>query len=325
MTVELILAVIVGFVAGVLVALWYDSQTLVRRVQDANVEKKKTQQKAQIQQQAVEQRLQVVKGELETAVEDNSQLGETIARQLAEIEASREQLQATIQTNETLRENIQEEQARFEEVAGLQMEIEGQLTTAVSENNRLLADVQLMEAEIVTLEAKTEQIVQMEAATAELEQKVIASEAHLTMLEAEKDAAQKQLAQAELANVEQKAKVETLIQQLQETETLRQQFVTVNEELQTADSHIETLQSKMDDVQTKMNYSGKSQLQLIRGIGPTYGRRLNEFGIQTFADLAKCDVEQVTNIIKKKKWQTVNITDWIDEAKALATSLESDA
>ncbi len=155
-------------------------------------------------------------------------------------------------------------------------------------------------------------------------QKIVAAEAQLVALEAEKDAAKAQLEQAELANVEQNVKIEGLLQQLEESEALRQQLANAQEKLETADSHIQTLQGKMDEVQTKMAYSGKSQLQLIRGIGPTYARRLSDFGIQTFADLAECDAEQVASIIKKKNWQAVDINDWIDEAKALAARLSPD-
>jgi predicted flap endonuclease-1-like 5' DNA nuclease len=72
-----------------------------------------------------------------------------------------------------------------------------------------------------------------------------------------------------------------------------------------------------------MNYRGKSELQLIRGIGPTYARRLNEFGIQSFSDLADCNPEQVASIIKKKTWQAVDIQTWLDEAKALAATFDA--
>lgn len=327
MTVELILAGIVGVVAGVLVALWWDSQTLVRRVQDANIAKKNAEnalQKVQIQQRAAEQQLQIMKQDLQTAVEESSEYEATIARQLAEIEGCREQVQISVQANEALQERLQESQARLEEVEELRLEAEEQLQTAVAAQNRLQGDVQLMEGEIATLEAKIEQLSQPQGMTAEIEQKIVAAEAQLAALELEKDAANVRLEQAEIANVEQNAKIEDLLKQLDEAEALRQQLANAHEKIKTADHHIQTLQSKMDEVQTKMNYSGKSQLQLIRGIGPTYARRLNEFGIQSFADLAECEAEQIGDIIKKKNWQSVNIQDWIDEAKALAARLPPD-
>ncbi len=330
MTVELFLAGIVGFVAGVLVALWWDSQTLVRQVQQANSEKQKslaTLQKIQIQHSANEKELQLSQKELVTALEERNQLEEIIARQLVEIEASREQLQTTIKTNEMLKENLQELQDRHEELEGLQLIAEDKLATAVTENNRLVGDVQLMEAEIFTLESKVEQLTQaIEQArenVADLEQKALAAEAQLATVEAERDSAQVQLQQAELVSVEQNANIATLQQKLEEAEAVQQQLTVAEEKLQTADAHIQKLQDTMGDVQTKMNYSGKSELQLIRGIGPTYARRLNEFGIQSFADLADCNPEQVASIIKKKNWQAVDIQNWIDEAKALAATLDA--
>ncbi|MAU01133.1 MAG: hypothetical protein CL608_28655 [Anaerolineaceae bacterium] len=327
MTVELVLAGVVGLVAGVLFALWWDSQTLVRQIQEANGEKHKalsSLQKYQIQYSAVEQQLQLAKTELETAVEERTQLEETIARQLAEIEASREQLQATIKTNESLKENLEETRDRLEEVQGLQVLAEEKLETAAAENNQLVGDVQLMEAEIFTLEAKVEQLQQLQAQVADLEQKALAAESQLAAVEAERDSAQVQLQQAELVNVEQNATIDALQQKLQEAKAVQQQLTVTEEKLQTADAHIQKLQDTMEDVQTKMNYSGKSELQLIRGIGPVYARRLNEFGIQSFSDLADCKPEQVASIIKKKNWQAVDIQTWLDEAKALAATFEAD-
>ncbi len=330
MTVELVLAGVVGLVAGVLFALWWDSQTLVRQLQEANSEKQKTLatlQRFQIQHRANEQELRMAQKELVTALEERNQLEETIARQLAEINAGREQLQTTIKTNETLKENLQESQERLEEVEGLRATAEEKVATAVTDNNRLEGDVQLMEAEIFTLEAKVEQITQelqqMQGVVADLEQKALAAETQLAAMESERDNAQVQLQQAEVVNVELTAEIDALQQKLQEAEAVQQQLAVAQAKLQTADAHIQKMQDTMEDVQTKMNYSGKSELQLIRGIGPTYARRLNEFGIHSFADLADCNPEQVASIIKKKKWQAVDIQEWLDEAKALAATFDA--
>jgi predicted flap endonuclease-1-like 5' DNA nuclease/regulator of replication initiation timing len=330
MTVELVLAAVVGLVAGVLAALWWDSQTLVRQVQAANSEKQKslaTLQKFQIQHSANEQELRMAQKELVTAFDERTQLEETIARQLAEINAGREQLQTTIKTNETLKENLQELQDRLEEVEGLQLTAEEKLEAALAENNQLVGDVQLMEAEIFTFEAKVEQLTrelqQIQEQVADLEQRALAAESQLAAVEAERDNAQVQLQQAELVNAEQKAGITALQQKLQEAEATQQQLAVVEEKLQTADAHIQKLQDTVEDVQVKMNYSGKSELQLIRGIGPTYARRLSEFGIQSFADLADCNPEQVASIIKKKNWQAVDIQVWLDEAKALAATFSA--
>jgi len=209
----------------------------------------------------------------------------------------------------------------------LRLMAEEKLVTAVTENNRLIGDVQLMEAEIFTLENKAEQLAQTleqtQGRVADLEQRALVAETQLAAVETEKDNAQAQVQQTELVNVEQNAEIATLQQKLQEAKAVQQQLLVAEEKLQTADAHIQKLQDTMEDVQTKMNYSGKSELQLIRGIGPTYARRLNEFGIQSFADLADCNPEQVASIIKKKNWQAVDIQNWLDEAKALAATLDT--
>lgn len=327
MTIDLILAVVAGVAIGVLIALFVDAQTLVRRVQEANADKQKARadlQKAQIQHRAAQEKLQIAQTEMETAVAEHTQLEETVARQLQEIEAGRQQLQTSIATNEALKENAQEAQERLEELDGLRLMAEEKLRVAETENGRLISEAQLLEAEIVLQQEKAETLAAQAAALPILEQKLIASDAALVALEAEKDTAVNQLEQAELTSAEQSAKIASLSQQLGQVKLVQQQLTVTEEKLQTADAHLQKLQTKMEDVQTKMSYSGKNQLQLIRGIGPTYARRLNEFGIQTFADLAECDEDQVVKIIKKKYWQAVNISDWLDEAKALAASLNED-
>lgn len=328
MIIELILAGIVGFLIGVLAALFIDSQTLVRKIQAANAEKQNAQaalQKFQIQHRAAEQKLKIAENELETAVAERTQLEETIAKQFQELLASREQVQNSIATNETLKENAQEAQERLEELDGMRLMSEEKVRAAEAELNRLASEVQLLEAEVVLQAEKAEKLGQQIAEQTKLEQKLEAVEALSVALEVEKDTAVAQLQQAELAIAEQNANIVTLQTQLKEAQAVQQQLVVTQEKLQTSDAHLNKLQTKMDDVQTKMSYSGKNQLQLIRGIGPTYARRLNEFGIQTFADLAECDEDQIAKIIKKKEWQSVNILEWIDEAKALAASLNEDA
>lgn len=332
MTVELVLAVFVGLVIGVLVALWLDSQTLVRRIQEANADKSKAQadlQKFQIQHRALEQELKMVRVESETAVQDTTQFETTIARQLAEIEASRAQLQTSIQTNEALRENLQEAQERLEELEGLNLMAGEKLSASEAEVNRLVSETQLMEAEIAMQQDKAAKLdaalQEAQSRNNDLEQKATTIELQLGTVEAEKDQVLNQLQEAELAAAEQNARIATLEKQLNDSETVGHELVAAKEKLQTADKHIQELQDTVEDAHAMMSYSGKNELQLIRGIGPAYARRLNDFGIHSFSDLARCQPDQVATIIKKKNWQAADIQDWIDEAKALAARLGPDA
>jgi predicted flap endonuclease-1-like 5' DNA nuclease len=54
-------------------------------------------------------------------------------------------------------------------------------------------------------------------------------------------------------------------------------------------------------------------LQAISGIGPTYARRLQEAGIQTFADLAGATPSDIIQITGARGEETVR--GWIDEAQ----------
>lgn len=55
----------------------------------------------------------------------------------------------------------------------------------------------------------------------------------------------------------------------------------------------------------------------INGIGPVYEKRLNEAGIQTFAELAALTPERVRAIINPESWQHIDPEAWINEARLL--------
>ncbi|MCB9443505.1 MAG: helix-hairpin-helix domain-containing protein, partial [Ardenticatenaceae bacterium] len=96
----------------------------------------------------------------------------------------------------------------------------------------------------------------------------------------------------------------------------------------------QVLQSKMDEIQDRFaaaqhqlnaaGLKGKSQIEIVRGIGPTYARRLHEAGIRSLADLAEQTAERVGEIVGLKTWQRADPQAWIDEAKELAAAFEND-
>ena len=61
---------------------------------------------------------------------------------------------------------------------------------------------------------------------------------------------------------------------------------------------------------------GPDDLESIQGIGPTYARRLNDFGISTFAQLAQADPGELREVTGVTRWDP---QEWIDEARALET------
>lgn len=78
---------------------------------------------------------------------------------------------------------------------------------------------------------------------------------------------------------------------------------------------------------TALQTNGKSQklptkvkeddLTQIKGIGPTFARRLKEAGITTFAQLAGATVGQLQEITGVAEWQA-DPADWIAQARTLA-------
>jgi predicted flap endonuclease-1-like 5' DNA nuclease len=61
----------------------------------------------------------------------------------------------------------------------------------------------------------------------------------------------------------------------------------------------------------------RDDLTVIDGIGPTFGRRLNEAGVTTFEQLAGLTPEQVRRITHVAEWQA-DPADWITRARELA-------
>jgi predicted flap endonuclease-1-like 5' DNA nuclease len=65
----------------------------------------------------------------------------------------------------------------------------------------------------------------------------------------------------------------------------------------------------------------RSDVQKIRGIGPVFASRLLESGVHTLADLAEMTPEQLTSVLGMKTTQLAKSSDWIDQARKLATDL----
>lgn len=58
-------------------------------------------------------------------------------------------------------------------------------------------------------------------------------------------------------------------------------------------------------------------LHEIKGIGAVYEQRLNDAGIFTFAELVATDPRRIHEIINPKDWQTIDLEDWLAQARLL--------
>jgi predicted flap endonuclease-1-like 5' DNA nuclease len=60
------------------------------------------------------------------------------------------------------------------------------------------------------------------------------------------------------------------------------------------------------------------QLEVVKGIGPTYARRLNEAGILTYTDLAQQTPERIRELVGGAWLDDAEVQQWIEEAQSLA-------
>lgn len=118
-----------------------------------------------------------------------------------------------------------------------------------------------------------------------------------------------------------------LRQDLAAAQDQTQQLVRLQADKQLLQSKIDDMRARFESAQHQLNAAGlkgKSQIEIVRGIGPTYARRLHEAGIHNLAELAGQTAERVGEIVGLKTWQRADPQAWIDEAKELAAAFSDD-
>jgi predicted flap endonuclease-1-like 5' DNA nuclease len=69
----------------------------------------------------------------------------------------------------------------------------------------------------------------------------------------------------------------------------------------------------------------KDRLQDIKGIGNVFAGRLNDAGINTFADLATTPPERLQAIINPEEWQAIETEAWVVQAKEFNSKNQAQA
>ena len=94
-------------------------------------------------------------------------------------------------------------------------------------------------------------------------------------------------------------------------------------QLASADSEITALRSSLksasasrDDIAPPAPNTprGKDPLEVIKGIGPIFARRLNHGGIFTFEELARLTPAEVRRVVAVADWHKIEPEEWIAEA-----------
>lgn len=260
---------------------------------------------------------------------DRQQLAEKLHKrtnELNRIEAKSAQLQMQISAYQRELEEEQREVVRLEEG---RVALETKLETAVADANSLKAELKQFDDEIDDLrDEKVELARQLTVVKIEmkhLEEDVEESQQKLITFAELKADNQKLAAKLELITVERderKAKVDKLLAQIAETERLRANLKETEEKLQTSNSQLDNMQTALGRAKSQIKHTGKSQLQLIKGIGPATDRKFKAAGIVTVADLAEETPERVREILNLKPTSRMKPEAWIAEAQQLAPTFD---
>jgi predicted flap endonuclease-1-like 5' DNA nuclease len=220
-----------------------------------------------------------------------------------------------------------------------------QVSTAVNENHRLQQKVRSLTSRLAAAQTRVEQLGQdldetanqIEALTQlsqsqreeitavttakeSLAEKFDQLTSQLEELRTEHEQANRRLAAADV-------ELAHLREDLAAAEDKTAQLVNLEADKQVLQSRLDELQTRFKSAQHQLKFAGlkgKNQIEIVRGIGPTYASRLHEAGIHSLADLAEQSVERVAEIVGLKTWQRSNPQAWIDEAKELAAAFEDD-
>ena len=329
-----ILAMLIGFAVGTLVVLYLDRRTWGEQLLAARAERNEARselKKAEAGLHSSEKKLAVARREIDNLAEDIQERDEKISQQDTEKTILQSKLDSASNEVENLNENLNQVNSHVNELREEIQNLQADLQVSASQNLLLQENVERFNTQLEAARAENQEVCQ-KLAVADVElahlQKSLAEaedlEQRARQLQEEKDGLLSELTEAHQQVQDLKARLDNSLQQVTETQFLRKRLIETEAQMNTANKQIETLQEKLTAVQDTFDYTGKSQLQIIHGIGPAYARRLQEAGINTLHDLAKCKPEDITDTIQLKPWQNAMPQDWIREAKALTIKLGED-
>lgn len=326
-----ILSLFIGVAVGALAVLFWDRRSWGEHLEAARGERNDARaelNKLQADLQSAEKMLAVAQKEIDNLAENIQEKEERISQLDTEKTVLQSKLDSADEDEEVLSDNLTHVNSHVNELREDLQKLQTELQATAGQNLLLQENVERYQTQLEEVRVENQDVCQ-KLAVADVEmahlQKSL-EEAQLFeekagQLQEQKDALLAQLTEANQQILDLKAQVEGSVQQLTETQFLRKRLIESEANIKAANKQIETLQEKLSNVQETLDYTGKSQLQIIRGIGPAYARRLQEAGINTLHDLAKCKPEDITDTIQLKPWQNAMPGNWIQEARALTTNL----
>ncbi|MBE7530809.1 MAG: hypothetical protein HND44_19535 [Chloroflexi bacterium] len=330
-TILIVLLLVVGGMFGALLVFLVDWRYWGRREQKVIGERNKAQAMNQVTQarlQRAEKGQLIAQKDVESLRQDVAEREERIQQQNADLQTQKQQLDTAVAEIGQLQTRLRQTSDQLEDLQERARALQDKLLTTTAEKNLLQENNGRLENQLDTAHTENQQACQrvavMEVELIHLRDDLAAAQRwqeQVATLKTENEALVGQLNRAEIHINELQAQVAAAAHQLTDAQILGKKLVEMQARLQEAEKQTQTLQEKMTAVQHTFDYTGKNQLQLIRGIGPAYARRLNEAGVLTLEDLAKCAPEQVVEIVQPKKWQHLQPEEWIREAKALTMKI----
>jgi predicted flap endonuclease-1-like 5' DNA nuclease len=329
-----LLALFIGLAMGALVVFYLDTRSWGQKVQATAGERNKAQAMIQVLQarlQRAEKAQLVAEKEVQLLRQERNEREAHLRQREDEAQTLQEKLQTAETEIDQLQENLIQVNGHVDEMRRENQRRQQEWQAAVAQNQLLQENIERYNSELEALRAENQRINQ-QLAVAEVEMKHLQrdlaeaddKDARVNTLKVENDALVGQLNKAQIRLGELKAQLDGALHQLTETQFLRKKLVEMENRLKVAEAQAGTLQDKFTDMQSTFDHTGKNQLQIIRGIGPTFARRLNEAGILTLADLAQCTREQLAEIIQPKKG-LVDLEEWIQEARELTVKFGNGA
>ncbi len=198
--------------------------------------------------------------------------------------------------------------------------VNGRLTAAQAQIHNLNHDLDITAQQIEQLTAMSQSQRQELAAVGQERETAVAQtqelQRQLDILRDEHQLACRRLATAAV-------EIKYMRRDLAKADDQSQHLIQLQTGKQLLEARTNDLQARLDAAQLQLNAAGlkgKSQIEIVRGIGPTYARRLHEAGIHDLTDLAAQTAERVGEIVGLKTWQRADPQAWIDEAAELATA-----